>query len=479
MEDLLINYTFEESLDFYYKKVQMVDTFNLQRFLDAQTYDYERALQEIKNGRKQSHWVWYIFPQLKGFGHSYNSEYFGISGLDEAQAYFNHPVLGNRLIEITKALLKHSGKAAQEILSPIDARKVKSCMTLFYLVSANSIFKEVIDEFFEGKMDNKTINKAGNIPSIEKLSESPKTISMLHHFNPFKVEQLDFVIVDRVIRGYHCTEDSPQVTNLYNFFGRWFSRHFIAERIRYIDEISVKENRGYPEYMDADGYMREAFLGLNRLFDTKSKAKKNEDEKQTISIDTEMILEINNLCHFCESHKMYSLLKKYFFTDTHFGNWGIMLKTFKLQRLEGIPRNMILFHWNDNGTPHLWGYMSISDEAYYQSFNFDYSNTNGNDFGDHRLGEYGFIQKDKNLNKILDYSGSDYVSMFRMDGDKIVCCNPPLIRHKYRLKPLYVPGDNFAIKKSPVYFDKYYDLYHSGNWNAKYAIERGGFNLNG
>lgn len=79
----------------------MDTSFNLQRFLDAQTYDYERALQEIKNGRKQSHWVWYIFPQLKGFGHSYNSEYYGISGLEEAKAYYNHPVLGSRLIEIT------------------------------------------------------------------------------------------------------------------------------------------------------------------------------------------------------------------------------------------------------------------------------------------------------------------------------------------------------------------------------------------
>lgn len=441
-----------------------MNTYNLQRFIDAQTYDYECALQEIKNGRKQSHWVWYIFPQLKGFGHSYNSEYYGISNLDEAKAYYNHPVLGARLIEITKALLEHSGKSAQDILSPIDARKVRSSMTLFWNASNNPLFKEVIDMFYEGRMDNKTINKVGNIPS---------------HYNPFKVEQLDFLIVDQGIRGYQCTEDSPQVKALYNFFGRWFSKHFIAERIRYIDEISEKEHRGYPEYMEADGYMREAFLGLSRLFDKKSEAEKSEDEKQTISIDTEMILEINNLCHFNESQKMYAVLKKYFFSDTHSGNWGIMLKTFKLQRLEGIPRNMLLFHWDDNGIPHLWCYMSKTNDAHYNSFNFDYSNTNGNDFGAHRLGEYGFIQKDINLSKIIDYSGSDYVPLFRMDGDKITCCNPPLIRHKYRLESLYVPGDNFALQKKPEFFDMYYDLYHSGNWNAKHAIERGGFNLNG
>lgn len=137
----------------------MTISFNLQRFIDAQTYDYERALHEIRNGHKQSHWVWYIFPQLKGFGHSYNSEYYGISGLDEAQAYYNHPVLGSRLIEITKALLEHSGKPAKDILSPIDARKVRSSMTLFWLASANPLFKEVIDVFYEGKMDYKTIRK--------------------------------------------------------------------------------------------------------------------------------------------------------------------------------------------------------------------------------------------------------------------------------------------------------------------------------
>ncbi len=75
----------------------MASPYNLQRFLDAQKYDYERALQEIKNGLKQSHWIWYIFPQLKGFGHSYNSEYYGISDLDEAKAYYDHPCAGKQI----------------------------------------------------------------------------------------------------------------------------------------------------------------------------------------------------------------------------------------------------------------------------------------------------------------------------------------------------------------------------------------------
>lgn len=145
----------------------MNDTFNLQRFLDAQSRDYEYALREIRNGLKQSHWVWYIFPQLKGFGHSYNSEYYGISNIDEARAYYNHPVLGSRLVEITTALLEHQDKSAQEILSPIDARKVRSCMTLFWLATQNPLFTKVIDVFYEGRMDDKTFKRC-NITNNEK-----------------------------------------------------------------------------------------------------------------------------------------------------------------------------------------------------------------------------------------------------------------------------------------------------------------------
>lgn len=132
-----------------------------------------------------------------------------------------------------------------------------------------------------------------------------------------------------------------------------------------------------------------------------------------------------------------------------------------------------------DGNPQLLCFMSVSGKPSYSVFDFDYSNTNGNDFWNHRLGEYGSVKRDSNLNKIINYSGADYVTMFRMDGDNITCCNPPLIRHKYRLMPLFVPGSNFVFDTKPEYFDKYYDLLHTGNWNAKHAIERGGFILNG
>ena len=87
----------------------MGKTFNLQRFLDAQQRDYAQALREIKNGLKQSHWIWYIFPKLKGFGGSSTTQYYGLDGIEEARAYYDHPVLRERLIEITQALLEHRG----------------------------------------------------------------------------------------------------------------------------------------------------------------------------------------------------------------------------------------------------------------------------------------------------------------------------------------------------------------------------------
>ena len=111
--------------------------YNLQRFLDAQQSDYEQALTEVGNGRKYSHWVWYIFLQLKGLGMSYNSQYYGISGKEEAEAYLTYPVLGERLREITSVFLQLKNKTAQEVFGSLDAMKVLSCMTLFNEVASS------------------------------------------------------------------------------------------------------------------------------------------------------------------------------------------------------------------------------------------------------------------------------------------------------------------------------------------------------
>ena len=136
----------------------MEDRYNLKRFLWAHEYNYENAKQELAEGRKRTHWIWFIFPQLAVLGHSANAKYYGISGYDEAKAYLEHPILGARLREITLALLQHRGESAVDILGDIDAIKVRSCMTLFDAVSPDGIFKEVLDAFYGGKYDKKTLD---------------------------------------------------------------------------------------------------------------------------------------------------------------------------------------------------------------------------------------------------------------------------------------------------------------------------------
>ena len=134
--------------------------YNLQRFLDAQERTYNTALSEIRAGRKQSHWIWYIFPQLKGLGQSYNSNYYGLDGVEEAKAYFAHPVLRQRLLEITEALLQPRNMSATEILGSIDAIKVQSCATLFWKATNESIFSAVINQFYGGNYDKHTLREA-------------------------------------------------------------------------------------------------------------------------------------------------------------------------------------------------------------------------------------------------------------------------------------------------------------------------------
>ena len=132
--------------------------FDLERFRKAQEADYALALEEIKEGQKRSHWIWYIFPQLKGLGFSGMSGYFGISGIAEAKAYMRDPVLGKRLLEISGALLVHTGKNISAIFGYPDDRKVRSCMTLFSIAEPDEeIFRKVIDGFYGGEKDERTI----------------------------------------------------------------------------------------------------------------------------------------------------------------------------------------------------------------------------------------------------------------------------------------------------------------------------------
>lgn len=134
------------------------DKFHLDRFLEAQKYNYSQALQEIQDGQKYSHWIWFIFPQLAILGHSHNAKYYGISGYDEAEAYLHHPILGERIRHITKVLLTHKDLSLNEIFGGIDAMKVCSCMTLFDAVSPDDIFDEVLNSFEDARIDKRTLD---------------------------------------------------------------------------------------------------------------------------------------------------------------------------------------------------------------------------------------------------------------------------------------------------------------------------------
>ncbi len=131
---------------------------DLKRFIDAQKSHYPIALSEIKNGRKRTHWMWYIFPQIQGLGFSETSKFYAIKDINEADEFAKHPVLGNRLILICNELLKLESDNANEIFGSPDDLKLKSSMTLFSsLPNPNPIFQAVLDKFFSGKNDNKTL----------------------------------------------------------------------------------------------------------------------------------------------------------------------------------------------------------------------------------------------------------------------------------------------------------------------------------
>lgn len=379
---------------------------DFQRFLDAQSRDYELALSEIKAGRKQSHWIWYIFPQLSGLGHSYNSVFYGIADLEEAKAYYGHPVLRERLLEITNALLTHRDKTAVEILSPIDTRKVKSCMTLFWIASGNPLFKTVLDMFYEGKMDRRTMEKCGMASIISSK------LDMDNHKSPTIIE-----------------------------------------------------------------------------------------------INTEIMVEINNLCHFNEPLKASKLIKKYMIPD--FILRGGMMGTIYLRQIYlrkspirynteiygELPWDMFLACWNDSGEFHCICYISVEEKASFrEAFHINFDGVDDNDCDSDELGWYYFVNKVQNISSIVNYSGTEYTPVFKMDGENISCLRPPLIRHHYRLpafKDLEINTGYDALRllfesegrikktKFTIEYEKYMDLYNSGNWNAKHAIERGKFNLKG
>lgn len=136
----------------------MDDPFDLQRFVDAQEPVYSKVLEELQQGRKTSHWMWYVFPQIAGLGRSEMARRYAISSIEEAHAYFMHPVLGQRLVQCVRLLLDIDGSSAEDILGGVDAAKLRSCITLFFAASGGeSVFEEALEMYFDGVPDMNTM----------------------------------------------------------------------------------------------------------------------------------------------------------------------------------------------------------------------------------------------------------------------------------------------------------------------------------
>jgi len=136
----------------------VTDPYNLQRFIDAQDGTFEAALSELRLGSKRSHWMWFIFPQLKGLGLSPTAQYYGIASLDEARAYLEHPLLGARLHECVGAILPWaSTRSAEQILGSIDAMKLRSSLTLFDEVEPGGVFAQALEGFYRADRDARTL----------------------------------------------------------------------------------------------------------------------------------------------------------------------------------------------------------------------------------------------------------------------------------------------------------------------------------
>lgn len=148
--------------------MQSDDSFNLKRFLDAQDPVYERVLGELRSGRKTTHWMWFVFPQIEGLGSSPMAQRYAISGREEAAAYAAHPVLGARLRECTTAVNELEGRSAHDVFGSPDDLKFRSCMTLFSRCAAEPRpFRETLEKYFGGREDELTVRKLGNGASNE------------------------------------------------------------------------------------------------------------------------------------------------------------------------------------------------------------------------------------------------------------------------------------------------------------------------
>ena len=166
-------------MNIYYSRSEDMGTKGLERFLKAQSEDYETAYEEMSKGKKRSHWIWYVYPQIKGLGMSYMDQEYSIKSIQEALDYINNETLFKRLKEITKLLLKIEHNNIKEVMWYPDDLKLRSSMTLFSVISEHSLFDKVIDKFYEGEKDLKTIKILKNMLDTEKNKLEPNIYKII------------------------------------------------------------------------------------------------------------------------------------------------------------------------------------------------------------------------------------------------------------------------------------------------------------
>ncbi len=143
------------------------DSYNLNRFVQAQEDDYKQALSEIRSGKKRTHWMWYIFPQIDGLAFSSTSKRYSIKSVEEAKAYLDHPILGPRLLECAESVINIEGRSVTEIFGSPDDLKLRSCATLFACVlPPDSVFDRLLKKYYRGRRDEKTLQLLGIAPDV-------------------------------------------------------------------------------------------------------------------------------------------------------------------------------------------------------------------------------------------------------------------------------------------------------------------------
>lgn len=218
----------------------------LERFVKAQEKTYHTALLEVKSGQKQGHWIWYVFPQMKGLGHSNKSDYYGIDSIEVSRNYLNHPILGARIREITQAILDLPNHlTAEMIFGGLDSLKVQSSMTLFYCISKEDLFLNVINRFYNGNFDTKTWYKfEANFAKLRSLyleheEECEKIIESLGYYEATRTVDVTTIPFSFDVSGHWYLLDGFGFDKNNEFYAIVADLHTGPPDIFEVDAISI------------------------------------------------------------------------------------------------------------------------------------------------------------------------------------------------------------------------------------------------